>query len=129
MKSPFEGKELQLIYHPTVSREKGESSTQGGAKAFVGWISSGWWFPILFIFTPIWGRFEKFDRDFSAGLVGLKPPTRYLIIPGVVLFFGYFPNTANTSSPKLTDLLLELRFWDALRKPPTDDPARVGKCR
>ena len=35
--------------------------------------TTGWWFQIFFIFTPIWGRFPIWRAYFSDGL---KPPTR-----------------------------------------------------
>ena len=36
---------------------------------------SGWWFQILFMFTPIWGRFSNLTNIFSKGLV--QPPNQF----------------------------------------------------
>ena len=56
------------------------------------YILSGWWFQILFIFTPIWGRF-LFWLIFSKGL---KPP----------------PRNSCWRGPARIQILWDLYFWD-----------------
>ena len=52
-----------------------KAGCQGRGRFLGSNIITRWWFQILFIFIPIWGRWTHFDSYFSKGLV--HPPTRF----------------------------------------------------
>ena len=67
--------------------------------------SPRWWFEILFIFTPTWGRFPIWRAYFSNGL---KPPTSLLL--GRYLFTGYLELREGSLPCRSTDMVAQNAF-------------------
>ena len=67
---------FQICHSPGVGSQRGENKNKTktcGERC--SRLEGRWWFQIIFIFTPIWGRFPIWRAYFSDGLV--QPPTRY----------------------------------------------------